>query len=54
MHYYVMRRFPYTVVYQRRGEDTVEIVALAHHKRRTEYWERPRRRPRRAGPGPRR
>ena len=38
MHYYVMPDFPYTVVYQRRGEDTVEIVAIAHHKRRQHYW----------------
>jgi hypothetical protein len=37
MHYYVMPNFPYTVVYQRRGEETVEIVSLAHHKRRR-YW----------------
>ena len=38
MHYYVMPHFPCTVVYQRRGEDVVEIVALAHHKRRPQYW----------------
>jgi plasmid stabilization system protein ParE len=38
MHYYVMQNFPYTVVYQRRGEDTVEIVAVAHHKRQSKYW----------------
>jgi hypothetical protein len=38
MHYYVMPDFPYTVVYQRRGEDVIEIVALAHQKRRPQYW----------------
>ena len=39
MRYYVMPVFPYTVVYQRRTEDTVEIVAVAHQKRRRSYWE---------------
>ena len=29
--------FPYDVVYWRRGED-VEILALAHHRRRPNYW----------------
>jgi plasmid stabilization system protein ParE len=38
MHYYVMSNFPYTVVYRRRGEDTVEIVAVAQHKRDSRYW----------------
>jgi hypothetical protein len=38
MHYYVMPDFPYTIVYQGRGEDTVEIVAVAHNKRRPQYW----------------
>ena len=45
MHYYVMPRFPYTVVYQLRVADTVEIIAVAHHKRRSMFGER--RRPRR-------
>jgi hypothetical protein len=48
MHYYVMSAFPYTIVYQRRAEDTVEIVAVAH-QRQSRYWD-----PRGAGPGPRR
>jgi len=34
MHYYVMSGFPYTIVYQLRAEDTVEILAVAHQKRR--------------------
>jgi plasmid stabilization system protein ParE len=49
MHYYVMSGFPYTIVYQLRAEDTVEIMAVAHQKRQTKYWDR-----RGAGPGPRR
>ena len=28
MRFYVMPVFPYTIVYQRRDEDTVEIVAV--------------------------
>jgi len=40
MRYYVMARFPYTVVYQMRDQDLVEIVAVAHQKRRRLYWER--------------
>ncbi len=47
MHYYVMSGFPYTIVYQWRAEDTVEIVAVAHHKRQARYWNR-----RDVGPGP--
>jgi plasmid stabilization system protein ParE len=48
MHYYVMSGFPYTIVYQWRAEDTVEIVAVAHQKRQTKYWKSGT-----AGPGPR-
>ena len=29
--------FPYDLVYWQRGE-TVEIIALAHHRRRPNYW----------------
>jgi plasmid stabilization system protein ParE len=32
-----MRRFPYSVVYYVR-DDEVRVVALAHHRRRPEYW----------------
>lgn len=46
MHYYVMSGFPYTIVYQLRAEDVVEVVAVAHQKRETKYWDR-----RRAGSG---
>jgi plasmid stabilization system protein ParE len=39
----VLRRFPYVVVFEDR-EDTVEVVALAHVRRRPGYWrERPQR-----------
>jgi hypothetical protein len=39
MRYYVMSGFPYTIVYQPRAEDVVEIVAVAHHRRYVKYWE---------------
>ncbi len=34
---YVMRRFPYLIIYRDRGFD-VEILAFAHAKRRHGYW----------------
>lgn len=34
---FVMRRFPFTVVY-RELQDCVEAVAVAHAKRRPGYW----------------
>lgn len=34
---FAFKRFPYTLIYRVRG-DTVEILALAHHSRRPDYW----------------
>ena len=34
---YILRRFPYSVVYRRR-DAAVQIVAIAHHRRRPGYW----------------
>lgn len=34
---FVMRRFPYVVMYTAR-DDEVEVVAIAHAKRRPGYW----------------
>lgn len=34
---FVMRRYPYTLVYQIR-EETIWVVAYAHHSRRPGYW----------------
>ncbi len=36
---YVLRRFPYDIVYRDRAGG-VQIVAIAHHKRRPGYWQR--------------
>lgn len=43
---YVLRKFPYDVVY-REIPAGIEVVALAHHKRRPRYWTRRLRRARR-------
>jgi len=36
---YVLRRFPFSIVY-RIEDDAVYVVAVAHAKRRPEYWRR--------------
>ena len=37
VHYYVLRRFPYTVHYEFDAA-TVTVLAIAHHRRRPGYW----------------
>lgn len=34
---FLLRRFPFSVIY-RAGAGEVEVVAVAHHKRRPSYW----------------
>ena len=34
---YVLRKFPYSIIY-REIPDGIEVVAMAHHKRRPRYW----------------
>lgn len=36
---YVLRKFPYSIIY-RETPDGIEVVAVAHHKRRPKYWRR--------------
>ena len=36
---YYLKRFPYTIVYREAGE-RIEIGAVAHQKRRPDYWTR--------------
>lgn len=36
---FIVRRYPYTIVYRVTGE-TILILAYAHHKRRRGYWRR--------------
>lgn len=35
---YVLRKFPYSIIYREIPEG-VEVVAVAHHKRRPRYWQ---------------
>ena len=35
---YVLRRFPYHVIYRVANEDTIQIVAVMHGRRRPGYW----------------
>jgi len=37
VHYYILRRFPYTVHYEF-DASTVTVLAVAHHRRRPGYW----------------
>jgi toxin ParE1/3/4 len=34
---FVLRRFPFTIVY-REAAQGIEVIAVAHAKRRTAYW----------------
>jgi toxin ParE1/3/4 len=34
---YVLRRFPYGIIY-RETDKGIEVIAVAHHKRRPRYW----------------
>jgi plasmid stabilization system protein ParE len=34
---FLLRRFPYTIVYRLDG-DTVRVIAVAHQRRRPAYW----------------
>jgi plasmid stabilization system protein ParE len=34
---YVLRRFPYSILY-RETQSGIQVVAVAHHKRRPKYW----------------
>lgn len=36
---YVLRKFPYNIIY-REMPGGIEVVAVAHHKRRPQYWRR--------------
>jgi len=35
---YLLRHFPFALVYAIEADGTVYVVALAHHKRRPGYW----------------
>ena len=35
---YLLGRFPFAIVYRETSEEEVEVVAVAHLKRRQRYW----------------
>lgn len=35
---FLLRRFPYLVIYRERDPDQVQILAVAHTSRRPNYW----------------
>ncbi len=38
-HRYILQKFPYNIIY-RETASGIEVVAVAHHKRRPRYWHR--------------
>jgi toxin ParE1/3/4 len=38
VHRYLLKRFPFSMVYRLVGEDKLEVLAVAHQKRRPGYW----------------
>ena len=34
---YILPRFPFSVIYRMKGE-LIEVVAMAHHRRKPGYW----------------
>jgi plasmid stabilization system protein ParE len=36
----LLKKFPYSLIYEL-GEDTITVLAVAHHRRRPGYWRRP-------------
>jgi plasmid stabilization system protein ParE len=35
---YLLRRFPFSIVYLERA-DSIDVIAVAHHRRRPGYWQ---------------
>jgi toxin ParE1/3/4 len=36
---FLLRGFPFLLIYRERNEETIEILAVAHTSRRPAYWE---------------
>jgi plasmid stabilization system protein ParE len=34
---YLLSKYPYSIIYRVQGE-LIQVIAVAHHKRRPEYW----------------
>ncbi|CAN5351115.1 hypothetical protein BH09SUM1_BH09SUM1_19510 [soil metagenome] len=37
---FVMLKFPYNIIYRVNDDDSVDIIAFAHQKRKPDYWRR--------------
>jgi len=35
---FLLRRFPYLVIYREQGQDTIQVLAIAHTSRKPDYW----------------
>lgn len=35
---FLLRRFPYLVIYREQGADRVQVLAVAHTSRKPDYW----------------
>jgi plasmid stabilization system protein ParE len=38
VHRYLLKRFPFSIVYRLAGDDELEVLAVAHQRRRPGYW----------------
>jgi plasmid stabilization system protein ParE len=37
-HRYLLKRFPFSIIYRLVGEEELEVLAVAHQRRRPGYW----------------
>ena len=37
-HRFLLRRFPYLVIYREQSPNTIQVLALAHTSRKPDYW----------------
>jgi plasmid stabilization system protein ParE len=37
-HFHILKKFPFSIVYRVIEQETIVVVAIAHAKRRHEYW----------------
>ncbi len=37
-HRFLLRRFPYLVIYREQGVHTIQVLAIAHTSRKPDYW----------------
>ncbi len=37
-YYFVLPKFPYSLLYRIVDKDLIRVLAIAHHKRQPQYW----------------